>query len=335
MNKSKIILLSVGGTIGVAVLVMGYLVWTAFAAKTAAIEGDDDGNDGLETVEEKVMTLSKKPVYPCAASVKAVESNETVVVAWKDEAFKLASRGDRPVKATTTAQFKSDMVDEAKRLISLPGGVQGKIAKPDFAFGPFKEYIAEGKMPAEARLVQLQRQWSDVVLMVETLAKCGIAELLDVQLKEKAEQKDEPAPKKVVGKKGKKGAEVESTIKPSSETFVLTFTTKPQGFVKCLNAFETSERFFVVENFGFTREKDVIKSAIGGEEKNEARRTSDGGRRRRGRQTAEQNKEEETEKPKNGIITDPLMDAPFKVELTISTYDFKTLEEAAKEEEKK
>jgi len=337
MNKSKIILASVGGTIGVAVLVMGYLVWTSFAAKTAAIEGDEDGNDGLETVEENASRLSKKEIYPCAASVKAVESNEAAVVAWKDEAFKLAARGDRPVKPTTTAQFKSDMVDEAKRLLALPGAVQGLIAKPDFAFGPFKEYIAEGKMPSEGKLAQLQRQWGDVVLMVETLAKCGIAELVDVQLKENVEQKEEQAPRKVkTVKKAKKDAEIEPTLQPSAQTYVLTFMTKPQGFVKCLNAFETSERFIVVESFGFVRDKDVIQTALGGDEKKDAAQQT-GGRRRNRRDGAmhENKKSENEEKPKNGIITDPLLDAPFKVELTISTYDFKTLEEAAKEEDKK
>jgi len=332
MNKSKIILLSVGATVGIAVLVMGYLVWTAFAAKTAAIEGNDEGTDGLETVEENAMRLTKKAVYPCAASVKAIESNETVVVAWKDEAFKLAARGDRPVQPTTTAQFKTDMVNDANRLRGLPGVVMGKIAKPEFAFGPFKEYIVEGKMPAEGRLVQLQRQWGDIVLMVETLAKCGIAEILDIQLKDGEERKNEPQAKKLA-KKGKKG-EVESAIKPSAQTYVLTFTTKPQGFVKCLNAFETSERFFVAENFGFTREKDVIQTALVGDDKKEGANFT-GGTGRRGRDRRQHQTVKEEEKPKNGIITDPQLDAPFKVELTISTYDFKTLEESAKEESAK
>ena len=37
MNKSKIILASVGGVIAVAVLAMAYFVWSGYAAKVAAV----------------------------------------------------------------------------------------------------------------------------------------------------------------------------------------------------------------------------------------------------------------------------------------------------------
>lgn len=334
MNKSKIVLAATGGAIGLAVLVMAFLVWRAFAAKTAAAEGDEE-NEGLETVVENANRLSRKPVYPCAESVKAIASNETSVAAWKDEAFKLASRGDRPLKPMTAAQFKTDMVAEAKRLIGLPGGVQGKIAKPEFTFGPFREYIAEGKMPSESRLPELQRQWDDLTLIVETLSACGAYEILDVQLQAKAEEKPDEAAKgkrRPVRNKKSKADEDAAVSAPSAQGYVITFTTRPLGFVKSINAFETCERFCVVEDFSFLRENDVIAAALGGGDKKEAAAQQSGGRRRRRGQVDVQ-KAEDSEKPKNGIITDPLLDAPFKVTLTVSTYDFKTLQDAPKENE--
>lgn len=334
MNKSKIILAATGGVIGIAALVMAFFAWSAYSAKTAALEGDEEeGTEGLETVQETAQKLSRDKVYPCAASVKAVQSNETLLVEWKDEAFKLASRGDRPVKPTTPAQFKADMVGEAQRLLALPGLVQGRIAKPDFAFGPFKEYIAEGKMPAEAKLAELQRQWDDIVLIVETLSKCGAAELVDVQFKAKAET--ETSEKDVRKKKNAKNAKAVSQEKePSVQGYVVTFTTRPLGFVKSLNALETCERFVVVEGFAFHRERDVLNEALGGGDKKESQQQATGRRRRRGA-AAVVKAEADEDKPKGGIITDPLLDAPFKVELTLSTYDFRTLEETAKEEDKK
>lgn len=333
MNKSKIVLAATGGVIGIAVLVMAFLVWRAYAAKVAAAEGDEE-NEGLETVVENANRLSRKPVYPCAASVEAIASNRASAAAWKDEAFKLASRGDRPVKPMTAAQFKTDMVTEAKRLVGLPGGVQGKIAKPDFPFGPFREYIAEGKMPSESRIPELQRQWDDLTLIVETLSGCGVSELVDVQLKAKVEEKpDEVAAKGKRRPVRNRKAEEEATASaPSEQGYVITFTTRPLGFVKCINAFETCERFCVVEDFSFLRENDVIATALGGGDKKEAAAQQSGGRRRR-RGQAEVQKAEDGEKPKNGIITDPLLDAPFKVTLTVSTYDFKTLQDAPKENE--
>ena len=335
MNKSKIVLAATGGAIGIVVLVMAFLVWRAFSAKTAAIEGDEE-NEGLETVVEGANNLSRKPVYPCAESVKAVASNEALVAEWKGEAFKLASRGDRPVKAMTAAQFKTDMVSEAKRLVDLPGGVQGKIAKPDFPFGPFREYIAEGKMPSEGRLPELQRQWDDLTTIVEMLSANGAFELVDVQLKAPTEEKaDEAAAKgkRRPARKAKGDEAAEAALKPSRQDYVITFTTRPLGFVKCINALETNERFFVVEDFTFLREKDVIAEALGGGDKKEAAQQQPGGRRRRRGQVAEAATPEDGEKPKNGIITDPLLDAPFKVTLTLASYDFKTLQETAKENE--
>jgi len=336
MNKSKVILAATGGVIGLATLVMAYFVWAAFSAKTAALEGDDE-NEGLETVEETARKLSSGKVYPCAASVTAVKSNEALVVAWKDEAFKLAARGDRPVKPTTTAQFKADMVAEAKRLVALPGAVQGRIAKPDFAFGPFKDYIAEGKMPGEAKLAELQRQWDDVVMIVETLSQCGIAELLDVQFAAVDEEKarEEAEKNRKNARKGKGAKTPEVSLEPSKQGYVVTFSTRPVGLVKSLNALATSERFAVVENFVFSREADALVGALGGGEKKEAAAQQTSGRRRRRGAQAAAEKTEEEEKPKNGIVTDPLLDAPFKVELTVSTYDFRTLQEPSKEEEKK
>lgn len=334
MNKSKVILAATGGVIGVAVLAMAFFVWSAYSAKTAALEGDEEeGTDGLEAVVESAKKLSRDKVYPCAESVKVVQSNEMQLVAWKDEAFKLASRGDRPVKRTTPAQFKADMVGEAQRLAALPGQVQGRIAKPDFAFGPFKEYISEGKMPSEAKLAELQRQWDDIVLIVETLSKCGVAELVDIQFKAKeAEEPNEKENRRNARKTAKKPQAPTQEAGPSVQGYVVTFTTRPLGFIKSLNALETCERFVVVESFSFQRERDVLNEALGGEKKESSQQA--GGRRRRRGAAAVEAKADEA-KPKGGIITDPVLDAPLKVELTLSTCDFRTLEEASKEEDKK
>ena len=338
MNKSKIILSATGGVIGLLVLVMAYFVWSSFSAKTAAIEGDDEeGVDGLETVVGQANQLSRKPVFPCAASVREIESNRTQVAEWKDEAFKLASRGDRPVKKLTPPQFKNDMLEAAKALLALPGGVQGKIAKPEFAFGPFREYIAEGKMPSEAKLPELQRQWDDLTTLMETLAGCGVSEVLDIQLKQAEEKKEEAekgnrrTAKRNVRKA--KGDEAEAKG-PAAFTYVVTFMTRPIGLVKTVNALETCERFAVVGGFTFTREKDVIAEALGGDEKKAAEQQATGRRgRRRGRAVQEEEKKEED--AKGGIITDPLLDAPLKVEMTVSIYDFRTMEEEKKTEEEK
>ena len=334
MNKTKMILAGTGGAIGLVALVLAFLVWQAFSAKTAAIEGDDEeGTDGLETVETRVQTLSRKPVYPSAASLAAIAENQREIDEWCKESLALAARGDKVFSKTTPAQFKTDLVADARRLMDLPGAVQGKLTKPDFAFGPFKDYISEGKMPAEAELAELQRKWDDVATVAGILSKCGASELVDVQFAEVKKSAEKPANDAKNKRQKTKGKKVQDEVRrPCSQSYAFTFLTRPSAFVRTINELTASERFITVDAFTFDRESDVIAEALGGDEKKDA--AASGGRRgRRGRRGAEAAQEKpqdagaDTAALKNGIITDPLLDAPFKAVMTVSVHDFRSLEE--------
>lgn len=338
MNKTKMILAGTGGVIGLAVLVMAYLTWSAFSAKTAALEGDEDeGTDGLETVMDKAGSLSRltpnHPVYPCQESLKAIASNQSVIVDWKTEATKLATRGDRVFQKTTPPAFKTFIVADAKRLAMLPGAVSGALVKPEFAFGPFREYIVEGKMPTEAQLPELQRRWDDVATVVELLSQSGVAELTDVQFKG-AEVKSEETQNKKARQPVRKTAKASqpSQTTPTSYSYVFTFATKPAGFAKVLNALVVSERFISVDGFTFSRAKDALAEALGGEEKKEAAAAA-GGRRGRRRGAAVPEKKDEKKEASSGIVTDPLLEEPIAVTLTATVYDFRSLEAGVGEAE--
>lgn len=342
MNKTKMTLAVTGGVIGLAVLVMAYFTWTAFSAKTAALEGDDEeGTEGLETVSAKAQSLSHKAVYPCAASLSAIQANQKAVDEWCKEGLALATRGDKVFEKTSTAAFKTFIVADAKRIMALPGAVGGVLVKPDFAFGPFKPYISEGKMPTDAELTELQRRWDDVATVVEILAQSGIAELTDVQFAavkptEEA-QADDRKGRKNAGKGKKKGAgkAVQSHV-PSSFSYVFTFTTRPVAFIKALNALEASERYVTVDGFTFSRPSDPIAEALGGDEKKKSESQAGSRRSRRSRRAAAEEEKKDEEKENNsGIITDPLLDAPFTVVMNVSVHDFRSLEEKKDEEVKK
>ena len=71
MNKTKTILAVSGGVIGLAILVMAYFTWDAFARKSAAFEGDEE-NEGLVTYVNRVSTLlGKKPAPKADAGLGA------------------------------------------------------------------------------------------------------------------------------------------------------------------------------------------------------------------------------------------------------------------------
>ena len=336
MNKTKMILAGTGGAIGLVALVLAFLVWQAFSAKTVAIEGDDEeGTDGLEAVEARVQTLSRKPVYPSAASLTAIAENQKLIDEWCKDGLSLAARGDKVFSKTTPAQFKTDLVADAKRLMDLPGAAQGKLTKPDFAFGPFKDYIVEGKMPAETELAELQRRWDDVVTVTELLVTNGVSELVDVSFAaaKKDEVKTEDLKKGKVNKKKNTANSNPQTLKPSnvSYSYVFTFAARPSAFIRTINALESCERFVTVDAFSFVRPSDVIAEALGGDEK-KAEPQASGRRGRRGRRgeavaapVAEGG--DGTEKGKNRIVTDPVRDAPMTVTLTLTVHDFRSLEE--------
>ena len=350
MNKTKMILAGIGGAAGLVVLVLGFLVWQAFSAKTAAIEGDDEeGIDGLETVEARAQGLSRKPVYPCAKSVDAISANQAAIDDWCKEGLKLAARGDKIFPKTTPAQFKTDIVNDAKRLMALPGGVGGKLVKPDFAFGPFKDYIVEGKMPSDAELAELQRKWDDVATITEMLATNGVAELVDVgfanvnreQGTGNREQEKKGRGKREEGKRKGQNANACSLLPvPCSLSYIFTFAAKPAAFIQTLNELESSERFITVDSFTFARPTDVLAAALGGEDKKAAETQTSGRRGRRGRRGAEQSAPvagdgDGKEAGKNGLVTDPLKDDPLTVTMTVTVHDFRSLEEEKSEEEGK
>ena len=335
MNKTKMILAGTGGAIGLVVLVLAFLVWQAFSAKSVALEGDDEeGVEGLETVESRAQSLSRKPVYPCKESLSAIEENLALVEDWRKDGLALAARGDKVFDATTPAKFKTFLVSDAKRIAELPGGAAGKLVKPDFTFGPFKDYISEGKMPAEAELAELQRKWDDVATVAGILSKCGASELVDVQFAEVKKIAENPA-NEAKNKRQKTKKSDNQPIKQSSNSFsyVFTFLARPPAFVRTVNELTANERFITVDAFTFDRASDVIAEALGSDEKKEDAVASGGRRGRRGRRGNEvaqekpQDAGEGASVLKNGIITDPLLDAPFKAVMTVSVHDFRSLEE--------
>lgn len=340
MNRNKLILCVIGGVLGVAVLASAFFAWNAYSDKVVAMSGDEEeGIDGLENVLDKARQFSRKSIYPCGKSVAELESNTTSVAEWKADAMKLASRGDRVYKPVSAAQFKTDIVAEAKRLSAMAGAVNGAFVKPGFAFGPFKDFIAEGKMPAEADLPRLQRQWDDVVTIVEILHAAGAVELVEVGhkvAKPEAEVEEPVRGKKAKKKMQKKSAKEEPAANPACATYAYTiaFRAKPAAFVKAINALATDERFITVESISFNRgPTDSIAAALGADKKGGSE-SGAASSRRRGRRAAVLVEESKADESKNGIITDPILDDPLVVTLTLSVADFGSLVEDAKEEKK-
>ena len=324
LSKNQIVMLAIGGVALVASAVLGYLAFSAYSAKSEAA-------DAFESDSAAVRALLGAAISPDTASIAAVKKNSDALEGWTEAALSMASAGDRAVEADVNeAAFKQKLVDEARALSSLPGGVEGKIVKPDFAFG-FPDFVTGDKIPEKEKLPQLQRQWADIRTIVESLAGCGIVEIARIEpILAKQPQAGEQQKDAKPNRRQRKRRDAEEE-KPAytEEKYAIDFRAKPAALVKAVNALATSQRFFVVETLDFAREGDMIGKALGEGDKRGAgaeQQSSRPQRRRRGAAEAEFGadaaKQDGAADADKGIVNDPAKEDPFLVRASIATYEF-------------
>lgn len=325
MNKSKIILCAVGGVFAIAVGVLGFFAYDAFSSKNAAlVEGDDEGHAGLDSVVRQIASLSAKSPYPSRENAARIAGNKQAVGGWVRAVRDVAARGDWcPDASCTPAQFKEQIGREAKLFLARTNTTGEAFLPPEFAFGSFREYLGE-KMPARDRLARLQRQWHDMSSLLTLLSTNGVLKVTDLQVVEQAAAADD---EKAKGRpKARAKAKDGGAKPPAIETYKLSFLALPSVFVQVVRDLSFRERFTVVDDFVFTRERDAVFEALGGDKKKE----SASKRKGKSRWAKEQEETPEDEKTK-GMVFDPAKDSTLKVEMTVSVYDFRSLEDDEKE----
>ena len=329
LSKNQIVMLSIGGVALVASLAIGYLAFSAYSAKSEASEN-------AERDSAAVRSLLGAAISPDTSSVAAVNKNRDSLAGWTEAAISTASAGDRALATDVNeAAFKQKLVDEARALSELPGGVDGKIVKPDFSFG-FPDFVTGDKLPEKEKLPQLQRQWADIRTLVETLQACGIVELVRIEptlVKQPAVAEQQP--KETKRRNRRRKADEEAKPAYTEEKYAIDFRAKPAALVKVVNALATSQRFIVVESLDFARESDMIGKALGeGDKKGAAEQQTVRQRRRRrgaeqpefGADAAAPDAAAETDK---GIVNDPDKEDPFLVKAVVLTYDFGSAAQAS------
>lgn len=331
MNKTKIIRISIGGVVLLGALVLAYLIWSAWEAKSEnaeALEFAVDGVCGLAAGVELKSDPGAK-VYPGENGVKAVTANRERYAEWIETSRTAASVGDRRFDSTTPPAFKAKMVEDAKRLAALPGDVAGKLVKDGFGFG-FTELVHGGELPKAEDLPRLQREWNDVVLVVDLLAEAGIASVEEIAVVKAGAAEaavEDPKAAKKAKKKRAKAAE-EEVAPPAVTAFTIAFRSSASGLVGALNALTANDRFIITEDLRFSRGGDPIVEKLGGGKIGREQDTAATGRRgRRGRVQVQA--VEETEDKRQGVICDPQSAPALKVSMKVSVYDFHTAEKAA------
>lgn len=285
------------GLIGVWALLavgLGYLAYDA-----TSVREETEGK--LQEENDAFNRFNNADVFPSAASIASVKSNEVTWGAWYDAAFALAGRGDKDIPVETPPMFKQRLRSTVRRLQALPGEVEGKLSAQTFFFG-FEKYLGEADaLPQRDDIPVLAAQLDFVEYLAETLAESGVKEV-----------------KGLVRREPKADADGECA---RHLDYALTFATRPAGLVKVINALAASQRFVVVKDVSFREIGDSITPRLSGDKKKDGAQ----GRGRRGRRGAvvEEPQVDESKKA-NRVVTDPAVNAVFDVSMTVKVYDFRT-----------
>lgn len=335
MNKTKMILAAVGGTIGVAVVAAAAFVYLQSSAKSAVKDGSEDGAGLIETLTN-VETLQNAKIKPHKKSLEVIKDSIKAVEAQHEALLKYARNGDTRIDPMSPQQFRETAGEEDKHLKMLPLDSETKMMSADFEFVPLTPYISGDKLPEPAEMQKLCRLVHDEQTLIEMCAAAGVTHVsrMDTKTLVAEEPKEDPKAKKGA-KKPKKAAQKKGPepFKPSSQTYEIVTQMKPSSLVKILNAMATSERFLVVEDFTIQPVANPIPVSFSNERKEEESST---GSRRRRRQVVEEEKpaEGEADAPKVTLVTDPERDSLYNVTLVVTVHDFKSCEDEMKEEAK-
>ncbi len=326
MNKNQITMASIGGVALFFLLVVAYLSFSTYSDQSTRAEE-------LEFAKESVQRLNKAKVPPTEAAEQAIQANREKVAVWHADAMALATRGDRATRqGMNGGLLRQEMRTSAAELDKLPGGVNGVLVAENFGYG-FHEIVRGGSQPEgdAAKLAKTLRQWEDVEFFANTLSQCGVHEWTGVTVRASETISEttlfESMPQGGKGRrKGSKkavGKTEDATPVLSEQTYELKFTAKPAAFLRVLNAFATSERFVIVDQFSFANNQEAMMKLIG--EKADQAAVASARKGRRSRRSALQEAAETeaaTELAQTGDVIDPATAAPLTVTLVVTTIDF-------------
>lgn len=322
MSKGKIAACAAGGIFVIAAGVLGYLLFDAYSTRS---DTEVELEDGIAAYRK----INAAAVFPSKKSIDAVATNRAVCTAWLESATVFAARGDKVVpQDETPASFKQRLADEVRRLVSLPGGLEGRLSAPNFFFG-FEKYLGESAvLPESADVPRLSVQLSAISRFAEIFSKAGVTEVKSVRRIDPSSDggdgnEDAASTRREKQKRGQgDGAKKTET---TSLGYMVSVLVRPSAFVGMLNALTADTRFTVVKTFAFRATGDMIVDRINAAEALLAKKNEpegSGRRRRRRGSFAEEAAAEQAPKGDDRLVVDPELDSPLQVDMTLVVYDF-------------
>ena len=311
MNPEKIKMIGYV-SLGVWVLLAGGLGYMAYDASSSRTEAEET----LQSENDAFNRFNNAQVFPSAASIASVKSNEMAMSIWYDTAFSLAQRGDKDIPTETPPVFKQRLQTTVRRLQSLNGEAAGKLSQPTFYFG-FDKFLGEtDALPQSTEIPVLAAQLDFIESFAEMLAEAEVMEVKSLVCLPQNPEDEECA---------------------RHLDYKVVFASRPAGIVKTVNALANAPRFVSVAGFSFKETGDAISARLASDGKKDEARGGRGGRRGRRAAAVEEPQVDDSRK-ENRVVTDPSANAVFEVSMTVKVYDFRTppeTDDGAKSKKKK
>ena len=316
MTKQQKIGVGIGSVYGVAVLVLGWFLYSAYAERQAILEGKtEEVPEGLEDAKLKNSNFyTQSNPFPSKGAIDAIISNKTTYLNWKVEARKLASWGDCPPPPTIEGahfqeKYLSPQINEMRAKCRLPN--------EDKSMFGFELYASA--TPEQKDIPMLYAQLTTITNVVDLLVqndarKIKIERVLNKEDEESDEQKDKPRKRSDKGKPGPNAAK--SDPPPKRYDYKVDFAVLPPALVQVLNGLAKSPRFYVISEFGFQREGESLKTRLDNMGSGATTKEQQPTRSRRG---ASREKKEPVVAV--GPVTNPETDE-ILVHMLLSVYDF-------------
>lgn len=347
MTKQQKLAAGVGGAFGLCVLALGWFLYSAYAERREIEVGGDSVPEGLAAAKDKYGDFYSKNPFPSTESINLVKAKEKAYEQWKADARATASKGDLPPPPSRldSGDLKIMMSEQIARMQKLPGNNNGHICAPSFQFG-FEPYLdAEKKnekpMPTGRKeLLDLYAQFVTITNVVDLLYANGTNGVLEIRRISRPKLREDDLADKLANqkKKGGKGKQAKGAAVsegPVCYEFDLEYVVRPSAFVKVLNEFAKTPRFYVVRAMSFGHEGESLKERLN-RTANPSKSKDDqqsGGRRGFSRYRVQEAQEQKVEGD-GDLVTRPDIEKPILVTMKLCGYDFLTGGLSSKKEDK-
>jgi len=314
MKRNKIIMIA---SSVITILVCGFVGWLLISASLTRKSEYNERNASFASL----ANIYKSKVFPSEENIERTKANQKELEGWLLNASNILHQGDLPAEQLTPSAFKQDLQAAVRKLSGHAGSKKGKIVLPVFHFG-FDQYLGESdSLPQMDNVPRLTSQLRIIEKVCNELYAANITSLESIKREvfesaktEEVRPEENSRRRRSSSNKNSSGSnktvqEDNSSDYFSKQRFTFEFVATPAAFVEVLNKLASTDLFIVVAETSFVKTGDQLAVLQAGAKKDDAEGVV--------------KKDPATMTHVERMITNPDIDPPVKVTLTIDVFSFK------------